>query len=224
MSPLKSASTAKMPRYITFEIERKFAPTKTSLELLRRNSGRPAFKSSVHETKQRMEDAYYDKDNILDKHGIWVRNRSGLWEGKIRQGGDYINSQFREVQGEKEVGSLIDRFIKGAGIVNGQPHGLTEIARFATTREAWLVNDRFTISIDESDFGHTVGEVDIVETIDRGKSPYSLESEAVVGEMLDEEIRQFMRLHEWAFPDTPATGKLSAYFAWKLNKEQRLPF
>ncbi|KAI9824973.1 MAG: hypothetical protein M1826_007225 [Phylliscum demangeonii] len=147
------------------------------------------------------------------------------------------------------------------------PFGLRPTASFATVRETWSVGGRtaatsasaststststdpdddnddaakhpaFEIVLDTTDFGHVVGEIELVRMLERGAD--GEEDEQEEGEEGEEEeslvarrhvaLRQmnarldaFMERHAWAFPPGKPVGKLSAYFEWKA-KEGTLP-
>jgi len=48
---------------------------------------------------------------------------------------------------------------------------LDVLARFVTYRRQWLVNERFHVVIDEADFGHVVGEVELAQESERTGPP-----------------------------------------------------
>jgi len=83
MLPPKPTGRLLLPRIL--EVERKFAPTPTSLHLLRHNAGNPPFLSFKSRGVTRFHDIYYDFNNTkagggwLMQHGIYVRARNGIW-------------------------------------------------------------------------------------------------------------------------------------------------
>ena len=165
---------------------------------------------------------YYDKDDVLSRHGIWIRRRGKEWEAKVRKGGDYINAQFDEITGYSNVESVVRNLVQDARVVEDNVMGLSEIARFTTTRESLWVNDRFEVAIDESNFGHIVGEVELVDESERYLGYSVGEDAGDVYSMLDKEIEVFMKEYGWAFPLDQAKGKLSAYFAWKEEEKKKI--
>jgi len=200
------------------EIERKFAPTPTSIDLLTRNAGRPKFTKLESLGITTFEDVYYDQDDVLNFKDIYVRRRSYLdasgpatthWEAKVKVGGNFTNSAFREVTGIEAVSEIVQHHhpVRRSSSDNmGILDTLDVWARFVTKRRQWRVNEHFLIVLDEADFGHLVGEVEVAteQTCDAS------EQDAVLG--LDKQIEDFMLHHEWAFPPGKVQGKLTAYF------------
>ena len=79
------------------------------------------------------------------------------------------------------------------------------MARFTTTRREWRADGRFGIVLDESDFGHRVGEVEVMSE-EGGKAR--------------EEIDAFMERYGWFFGKGKPEGKLAAFL--RLEAEGRL--
>lgn len=91
------------------------------------------------------------------------------------------------------------------------------MAHFITFREAWKVDGKFNVVFDTTDFGHSVGEVELEEPIvlylgeaaDRDETRISAMRHAVAMEA-DAKIKEFMAHYSWAFPPGKPVGKLSA--------------
>ena len=199
---------------ITVEVERKFRPTPDSIRLLRTNSGTPPFRNLEYLGQRKFEDIYFDKDGILLSKGIWVRRRDDEWEAKVRQGGDYTNSQFMEMAGYDKVANLVAVNVPRAQI-DVQDLGMKQFARFATARETWLADGKFLVVLDTADFGHLVGEVELVKDKWFRKDANELvlrRLRRIMATRMDSQISEFMRMHPWAFPPGEVKGKLSAYF------------
>jgi len=102
---------------------------------------------------------------------------------------------------------------------------LDVLARFITHRRQWLINERFHVVLDEADFGHIVGEVELAHESTRsgaeGKGQAEVGEDKDLAKKLDAEISSFMSQHRWAFQqgEGEVQGKLSAYFAWKKRAE-----
>ena len=146
--------------------------------------------------------------------GIYLRQRNGKWEAKVRQGGTYTNSQFEEITNITEIQLLARRVLDGergkrdGKILNLQTE-LSPVADFKTEREEWEVDDCVKIVLDKADFGCVVGEVEICERVDERR----LKERAPV---LDDRIEKFMDQYDWAFPrGEKVVGKLEAWFRWK---------
>lgn len=221
------------------EVERKFAPTATSIRQLDQNTGSPPFESVVHQGIACFEDRYYDTTtDTLSKAGVWIRRREKFecgvrrfegykrrdprdvsWEAKVRVGGDFINSAFSEVTDVWEISALLGTLVPGSKLdVHHGPRGgwVRELARFITDRTGYVVDGKFTVVIDVTDFGHTVGEVEL----ERDATEVSCEGEdkTLAIAAMDEEIDGFMRRFAWAFPAGTPVGKLSAYFERKVDR------
>lgn len=67
--------------------------------------------------------------------------------------------------------------------------------------------------LDTTDFGHSVGEVELQRIIGAQDS-----KDQNVASVMDAQIVAFMQYYAWAFPKGDAVGKLSAYFTWKTKK------
>lgn len=164
-------------------------------------------------------------------NGIWVRRRyckqipppitacatkptslsslSSKWQAKIRKGGDFTNSAFVEVEGYDQVlGAIKERVFETKNV--GGIEELGVMAHIVSLRETWKVDEKFTVAIDSTDFGHVIGEVELEVECTK--------NDVADGETLremDEEIETFMKKYAWAFPvDLKVVGKLSAYFHW----------
>lgn len=232
------------PRRSILEVERKFVPTATSIRQLEQNTGEPPFDSVVHKGVTCFEDTYYDSPtDTLSTAGVWIRRREKFecgvrrfegykrkdprdvsWEAKVRVGGDFINSAFREVTDVQEISALLGTLVPGAELdAHHGPRGgqVREMARFITDRMGYFVDRKFTVVIDLTDFGHTVGEVELERDSAEGSCEGEDKTPAIAA--MDEEIDGFMRRFAWAFPAGTPVGKLSAYFERKaggLSEEQ----
>ncbi|KAF2262326.1 hypothetical protein CC78DRAFT_534825 [Lojkania enalia] len=202
------------------EVERKFAPTTESLARLRANNGEPRF--ALHHPLPIIDlhDIYYDCGNTLMRKGIYVRLRNGKWGAKVRVGGDYINSRFKEYHGVGEV----ENILRGVGNTKDKFQGarvtdLLPVVEFKAKRESWNI-DGFKVVVDEVDFGHRVGEVELCQSFDLS-ARFALSKDGrgmeKAGEKMDFKIETFMQVHKWAFPkqEGEVMGKLTAYFRWK---------
>jgi len=255
-----------LPHQHILEVERKFAPTPLSISLLTRNAGLPAFSRHAPQPSLVFEDTYFDRDDVLSKQSVYVRRRRYIdhlrpaaenWEAKIRISGNFTRSAFQELQGFDAVARLVRERFPNHHHQNHQ-HALTPtiseieegearlgfdmlevLAQFVTRRRQWLIIDRFCVVIDEADFGHVVGEVELTQESARAEKEKEGVSEHEglgVGEGtsgirdeskgdrdlakdLDAEIEDFMGYHAWAFPRGKVKGKLSAYFEWRNRSE-----
>ncbi|ROV90655.1 hypothetical protein VMCG_10014 [Cytospora schulzeri] len=212
------------------EIERKFAPTATSMQQLASNTGTPPFKSPIHYGTTNLEDSYYDTvDEVLCNAGVWLRRRGNKWEAKVRVGGDLTNSTSEEITDVEDISTMLGKLVLGAaidpreGLLCGRVKG---VAQLVCRRNKFLADRKVTVVLDETDFGHVVGEVELQRDIPfaggedhaNGAERKDQKKEQVVAEM-DREIDNFMKRYVWAFPPGKPVGKLSAYFALKKQRQ-----
>lgn len=202
------------------EVERKFCPSGAAL--IARNAGFPPFRQFSPRPRSIFRDTYYDHGHVLRNAGIWLRKRDEQWESKVKVGGDYKNSQFQEVKGITAVNAVISKYLQGLDCKALTRHrtlpalmdayNITPVVDFETTRDSWTVDNEYTVVIDTTDFGHTVGEVEL-----ENDAPEILPEVAknALLKQLDEKIVSFMRHYPWAFPTGQCKGKLTAYFEWK---------
>lgn len=172
-------------RQALLEVERKFA--RLRVYPLRASSGSPPFDNLVALGSQTFRDVYYDTNSRLSLAGTWVRQRDSHWESKIRQAGNYDQSQFKEVRDHEMIRQQVAS-LTGISKPASVAFGLQQIVDIATFRESWLADDRFKIVLDQTDFGHTVGEVELevhIKTDDAHKSKE-------ICEKLDQDIIEFM--------------------------------
>ncbi|KAH8803477.1 CYTH-like domain-containing protein [Xylogone sp. PMI_703] len=199
------------------EVERKFLPTPAAVSYLRSNGGGSGFKEYQDLGRQTTQDTYYDRKGFLFSKGVYIRRRNGYWEAKIRSGGNFINSAFKEVDGNDAVKDVIGKHITISSDSFSIEEVLEPCAEFVTERESWMLDGRFKVDIDETDFGHIVGEVELTETLERVSSEHDgkgEKEESRLKEEMDQDIETFMQSYPRAFPPGRPLGKLSAYFDW----------
>ncbi|PGH00168.1 hypothetical protein AJ80_09221 [Polytolypa hystricis UAMH7299] len=216
-------------RQSVIEAERKFHFDKSLLERFRANNGNPPFFRLEYLGKKTFEDIYFDQNELLCSNGIWVRKRNGNWQAKLRQkggggeGGEggFTNAQYEELEGKDRILDMIrGRRLNVNNDNNADPNcerlGLQLFARYTTYREAWKLDEKFEVVLDTTDFGHSVGEVELVETIeveDDDEQAATARKRAVASDM-DGKIEAFMRQYSWAFgKKKKPVGKLTAYFS-----------
>ena len=199
-------------RAALLEVERKFCSL--AVKDLASNSGHPAFKNIRGLAQQTIHDVYYDNSSgSLISAGIWVRQRNGLWEAKVRRGGDLTNSMFEEVAGTEPVRRCVMDVI-GKESCEKDYFGLGSIAALSTIRQSWIADNEFKIVFDTMNFGHTVGEVELQEEVQftaTANSPIEQQKREKMKEM-DRRIEVYMDRYSWAFHLGVPKGKLTAYF------------
>lgn len=192
------------------EVERKFTWDPASLHILMSNGGLPPFSSRPVIQSKTFRDIYYDLGNKLSSTGLWVRKRlhyhphkrvdvpsTCTWEAKQSMpGSSFARSTYDETQDPKRILQMIrDRIPKCPG--PGESFGLEETCRFKTYRRSFLADGKFSVMLDETDFGHSTGEVElIVEDADRAHA----------------DIEAFLARYAWLFDCSKPVGKLTAYF------------
>jgi hypothetical protein len=145
----------------TLEVERKFAPsillkkyaseTSTTTRIFlapTTHRGLPTTLSAL--PRERITDKYFDHKGQLEQKGIWVRWRKtqltthdGLetappqitWEAKVKQGGDFLDSQFVEAKGRDAV----EKLMADAGVCDSI-YNLDFQLGFVADRVSWAVN------------------------------------------------------------------------------------
>lgn len=194
------------PVYMACEVERKFKPNPQSVAQLRMDVG---FESVRELGKAEYYDRYLDRDGILMKNGIYIRMRNDKVQAKIRIGGDFIDTQFLEVEGDLVWGMFPFHLVK--------KDDLLPVATFMTERESYMLNNKYRVDIDKTNFGHMVGEIELLqEYIKKHRSNNSTETMEEFGGRMDAELEAFLLLHPWAFPrEGEIKSKLTAYFEWK---------
>jgi len=199
------------------EVERKFLVTPIALSYLRSNGGGSRFKKYESLGKHTTHDTYYDQDGLLFSKGVYIRRRNGHWEAKVRTGGDFINSAFMEIDGNKAVKEVIEQnlIVSADGI--SIEDMLEPCADFVTERESWMIDGRFKVDVDTTDFGHIVGEVELIKTLQYANGEGE-EKDEILKNKMDQEIKAFMHSYPQAFPAGRPLGKLSAYFN-KLDRK-----
>ena len=191
---------------LKLEVERKFSSL--AVYPLTRDGGHPPFHSLKSLSDRTFHDIYDDHSHLLSSSGIWVRQRNGNWQAKIRKGGDFKDSRFEETSDVNGIAKHV-RELTGFAQPDSAFFGLSPTADITTYRKSWKADDKFKIVLDRTDFGHVVGEVELEKEVDIQDRCHMNK----VMTVMDHEIAQFMRRYAWAFTSGTPTGKLSAYFA-----------
>ncbi|KAL8784927.1 MAG: hypothetical protein Q9213_003669 [Squamulea squamosa] len=182
------------------EVESKFLFNPSLVATFQSNKGCPAFKRLEALGTHSFIDTYYDHRDILSKNGIWLRQRTSsgfeLLEAKVRISGNFSRSTFDEIIDHKQITDTIRPHLPQFNMKK-QNLGLHLLAKYTTTRQEFRADDRFTVVLDRTDFGHSVGEVEL-----------KMEDEAEA----HQEIDLFMARYPWFFTNGKAEGKLEAYF------------
>jgi thiamine-triphosphatase len=197
---------ANLTRTIHLEVEYKFAGFTSSK--LHQRGGIPHFRSLEYLGKQTFRDTYFDRHDVLSENGLWLRQRNGEWQMKIRKGGDRVNSKFQETMDLKAITTAVQSVTSSTGDAEDY-FGLRMLASIGFTRQSWIADTDFKVVLDQTDFRHEVGEVELEMELDRKDE----DNAQAVMQQMDSRIAQFHHRYRWAFSDATPVGKLSAYFA-----------
>ncbi|KAF3933690.1 Thiamine-triphosphatase [Dactylella cylindrospora] len=202
-------------------LKHKFLFSHLHLPIFHKNLGPTPFRSLQFLGSRSYTDTYFDTpERRLHRFHAYVRNRNGIWELKqfhrgIRSSEPTVCQQF---SGRRDVKTAL----RGLGInvpirrsqVSGpnadlifETFGLMPLMQFATARRLYRVDERFSVVLDTTDFGHSVGEVGFAA---RNEDE----------ERSDGEIEEFMRRYEWFFGEGSGKGvkgKRGAY--WQVFPE-----
>ncbi|KAL8798079.1 MAG: hypothetical protein Q9182_006969 [Xanthomendoza sp. 2 TL-2023] len=185
------------------EVESKFLFKPSLVATLQSNTGNPAFRRLEALSTHSFTDSYYDHQDILSNNGIWLRQRkdsgSRTLEAKVRISGNFTRSTFDEITDRDTILGLIRPYFHHLKPEMAD-FGLDLLAEFTTTRQEFRADDEFAIVLDYTDFGHSVGEVEMMA-----------EDEAKA----HQEIDGFMARYPWFFIKGKAEGKLEAYLRAK---------
>lgn len=178
------------------EVEQKFVLCLSRLSKFKANQGAPPFRQLKFLGVRSFEDVYYGWFGQLSAKGLWVRKRDYEWQGKQSIQGTFTRSTFAETNNPTEVRDMIRKHLPGCGEAEDE-FGLGVLCRFKTSRENYLVDGKFNVALDQTNFGHAVGEVELMAE-DAPKA--------------HKDIEDFMEKYSWFFGTEPPKGKLTAYF------------
>ncbi|KAF6221235.1 hypothetical protein HO133_002090 [Letharia lupina] len=196
------------------EIEQKFSFTLANAAILSRKGGFPPFKTLGDFRSQTFRDTYYDSQNKLSNAGLWLRKRhlhadpahphtpspgdAPEWEAKqSMQGGSFLRSTFSETRDRSRILELVRLHFPDQISGFRDDFGLDAIAGFETRRLTLLADEKFTVVLDVTDFGHVVGEVELMAE-DAGEAHADIDA--------------FFEEYAWFFDTSNPKGKLTAYF------------
>ena len=206
---------------VLFEVEQKFNFTLRSLHWFLQAINHPR----NYRPRLKLEycgqsvfcDTYFDTHQRLSKQGLWVRKRcisskSDRWEAKQRSDtsdSNFAQTTFEETEDVDRIQKMV-QIHTHAALDSTSNFGLEPFAEFTTERSTFkAAKGKFTIVLDKTDFGHRVGEVEMM---------------AEDAEQAHAEIDTFMKKHAWFFDRSEKPiGKLTAYLEKHgyLGKESR---
>jgi len=191
------------------EIERKFTFSRQLLPILRSNGGQPPFQNLTPFKQFTIHDAYFDNPTrVLSKnptHPIWLRKRDMKWQAKVTKSGsgDYKRVVYDEIRDLAQIEDLVRKHLPRCPGPD-ENFGLKPFCEYITDRTEFTADERYSVALDTTDFGHDVGEVEVsVPVDDREES----------GQVM-REIEEFMEKYRWIFKSGKGEpkGKMSAYF------------
>lgn len=109
--------------------------------------------------------------------------------------GDFLQASYEEIKNLQKIHSLIREHIPGTS-TSSKNFGLDVLCDFTTKRELYLADRKFSIMLDQADFGHIVGEVEILSQDARAA---------------ESDIDGFFEKYSWFFQNGKPKGKIAAY-------------
>ncbi|GBB86470.1 hypothetical protein RclHR1_01290014 [Rhizophagus clarus] len=208
-----------------FEVERKFKFDTSKVILLEKNCGKKLFDKVTFLSEKSFTDVYYDnhlENYPLTTKDIWLRNRDDKWECKTPVGltasmdsyhelndiniiKEFLEKKLDNNQRRSEDIRYNDDEFKDFLLKN---YNLVPFCTITTRRRNYLLNDKFTMVLDTTDFGHSVGEIELI-----------VESQDKIQDA-ERRIASFMKEYDWFFEtEGVVMGKLLAYIS-RFNKKQ----
>lgn len=112
-------------------------------------------------------------------------------------GGTILRSTFSETKDRNQIRELVRSQFRDPSLDFHNAFGLDTMAGFRTHRLSFLADGKFTVVLDSTDFGHRVGEVELM---------------AEDAEEAHRDIDAFLKEYAWFFDTSVPKGKLTAYF------------
>ncbi|CAG8439520.1 1332_t:CDS:2 [Ambispora leptoticha] len=204
-----------------YEIERKFKFDPQKLAQLETNNGPNKFDSLKFLSRKSFTDIYYDNQDSnypLTSQDIWLRQRDNKWECKTPMNLTNSMDSYHELETANEISDFLKRtLLPNKNIIANATlspeflfttYNLTPFCKIHTTRDRYLINEEFTMDLDKADFGHYVGEIELI-----------VESKDEVNEA-EKKIALFMKENDWFFDTSEiAVSKLIAYIE-NFNRKQ----
>lgn len=190
---------------VLLEVEQKFNWTVAKFNLLQEGFAPHRYRPfKIEHLKFRsFHDTYYDSNNILCNKGLWLRKRQSCggvfkWEAKqLQTGSSFLRSTYEESEDPHQILKMVGAHFPSCP---GSSHdfGLGKLCQFQTSRHSFRAKDEFTVVLDSTDFGHRVGEVEVMAE-DAGKAHADIDA--------------LLKEYAWFFDTTTEPkGKLTAYF------------
>lgn len=192
------------------EVEQKFSWVLRNLNVVKSNGGNPPFNRIGSMNTQLFRDTYYDSQQKLSSTGLWVRKRmyfnvsepskaigAHTWEAKQAvKGSSFNRSTFKETRDVHLIRQMVSERVPWC-LGPSECFGLSQLCQFQTSRHTFIADQKFTVVLDSTDFGHSVGEVELL---------------AEDADKAHDEIDAFLDRYAWFFDRLKPKGKLTAYF------------
>jgi hypothetical protein len=209
-----------------FEVERKFSLDPSKIILLETNRGKKPFDNVVFLFEKLFIDVYYDNHSAnypLTTNDIWLRQRDDKWECKIPVNLTSSMDSYNELKDTNVIKEFLDKKLNNNEAINNiyeykkfkeflfNNYNLEILEPFctiSTQRRSYLLNKEFTMVLDAADFGHSVGEIELI-----------VESQDKIQDA-EKRIASFMKEHCWFFEtEGIVMGKLLVYIS-RFNQRQ----
>jgi thiamine-triphosphatase len=186
---------------LLYEVERKFVFNRALLTQFHSNRGRPPFHSLIHQGNSTFRDTYFDSSEILANKGIWLRKRDQSWEAKINIRNSFVKAAYDEITSIPEIRGIVSKYVPCAStFCENQDFGLQAFCDFTTYRSTYVADKKFNVVLDTTDFGHVVGEVEMMASdVDKA----------------ERDIDEFFARYSWFFQGGKPKGKIAAYLEMK---------
>lgn len=202
-----------------FEIEQKFSWIIRNLNILKSNGGNPPFRHINLMNTQFFCDAYYDSHQKLSSAGLWVWKwiycngskpseaiGTQIWEVKQAvKGSSFNHSTFQKTRDVHLICQMISkRVLWCLGL--SECFELNQQCQFRTSWHTFIADKKFTVVLNSTDFGHSVGEVKLlVKDVNKAYA----------------DIDAFLNWYAWFFDHSKLKGKLTAYFEKFETSQQK---
>ncbi len=158
----------------SLEVEKKFKFTPHSIQTFENNRGPVVFNSVEFINEKEFRDIYFDDRSsfALTTRDIWLRKRQEIWECKIPVKIASKMDSYHELENHTEIYKYISRIVgvsSNVAVASAKEFenflensNISPFATICTTRRKYLVNNKFTVDLDSTDFGHSVGEIELM--------------------------------------------------------------
>ena len=118
-------------------------------------------------------------------------------------GSTFVRSIYDETRDPIRIWQMTKNCIPKCAGPN-ESFGLEKTCQFETHRRSFLADGRFTVVLDETDFGHSAGEVELLAEDEKRAHA---------------DIDVFLARYAWLFDCSTPKGKLTAYFEKNPHNE-----